>query len=64
MGQYGELREKLLHKETEEADHRRGKKMGKQKKRRHKQGSELKKAQKMLLAAIAVRVLGLSNVSL
>ena len=60
MDQYGEFRENLLHKETEEADHRkRGKKWENRKIKRHKQGSELKKAQEMFLAAIAVRVLGL-----
>ena len=63
MGQYGELGEKLLHKETEEADHRN--KEIKIDIQRHKQGTELnKKLKKMLLAAIAVRIVGLSNVSL
>ena len=69
MGQYGELREMLLHRETEEADHRkRGKQKGKREKeetyiQRHKQGTELNDSSKKLIAAIAVRIIGLSNVS-
>ena len=65
MGQYGELREKLLHKETEEADHRRrGKKWENRKRRGTSKVVSKRKLKKMLLAAIAVRILGLSNVSL